>query len=311
MAEVLRNSEVILHESFVNGLMNAEICTDEIRHLLISRLYLPQVDDFTNFNQTVLTLLEGCTGLNTLLITLDVLKNPVGNDVFQVVLGKVNEENANQLLPLLASKNSDEASLLQLIDKANTVDLARDIAAHNSSSQRIQDKLKELWPDHFTSQITPNLTDKLIDAPRKETNEPVKKLFAPPDITSGLQNTKKPKEEEKILNASNQNEEVPEERNRPIINQEIVEVVNQFVVHLEKIKLKKFKPLINQLKEFSRQYLAGTKTIEDYKSGCMQAVVAFKTDLSQAAKRSLTLLEHISEALRAFFNVLDNSTLAN
>ena len=73
MAEVLRNSEVILHESFVNGLMNAEICTDEIRHLLISRLYLPQVDDFTNFNQTVLTLLEGCTGLNTLLI----LKNAV------------------------------------------------------------------------------------------------------------------------------------------------------------------------------------------------------------------------------------------
>ena len=112
--------------------------------------------------------------------------------MFQLVLGKVNEENANQLLPLLASKNSDEASLLQLIDKANTVDLARDIAAHNSSSQRIQDKLKELWPDHFTSQITPNLTDKLIDAPRKETNEPVKKLFAPPDITSGLQNTDNP-----------------------------------------------------------------------------------------------------------------------
>ena len=108
------------------------------------------------------------------------------------------------------------------------------------------------------------------------------------------------------LNASSKNKAVPEERNRHVINQEIVEVVKQFVGHLERITLKKFEPLIDQLKKLSRQYLEGTITLENYKAGCMQEVAACKTDLSQAAQRSLTFLEHISEALRAFFNVLDN-----
>jgi hypothetical protein len=89
----------------------------------------------------------------------------------------------------------------------------------------------------------------------------------------------------------------------------ITNVIDQFINHFTILQSKypdvDVGGLTRLLQTHSTHFLTGEINLDEYKIRCRESLDEHREGLSHAFIRDLTLLEHVSEAFRAFFNVLD------
>ncbi len=233
-------------------------------------------------------------------LLLSYTRDDLEDGLLEALLRKVSLHNENRYLPLLAHKNQTDAWRYRLIQQAQRPDVISQCIPNPSSM--IQEAMKRKWPDYFRTQPTPSAppicpvspvaVDKFVEDIDSPTHRPrPKPPLAPSPVDrsygeGGMENHLPPP--------------------APVVNTEIEHAVRAFVSHISNIKGKKFEPLVRRLNEFSAQYLRNELTLDLYKSQCKDALDQFKPQLSKAARRSLTIFEHIKEVLRVFFNILDH-----